>query len=78
MRNKQQEEYHSRADEYLKRYGKRPCAEWYMRVSIDEIEYRLSKKIEVAKKKLRKEVATLSVASIAINTIISLLLRKWK
>lgn len=78
MLGKQQDKYHSRADEYIKRYGKRPCAEWHMRVAIDVTEYGLSKKIDASQKKLRKEMATLTVASIAINMIISLLLHKWK
>lgn len=78
MANKQKDQYHSRADEYIKRCGKRPCAEWYMRVSIDASEYKLSKKIVAFQKSLRKEMTILAVASIAINMIISILIHKWK
>ncbi len=66
--------YHSRADEYIKRYGKRYCYEWLMRVKVDESNYWLSERIKTTQRKM----TILTAISIVINLVISFLLHKWK
>lgn len=71
-------EVHSRSDEYIKRYGKRYCYEWFMRASLDRCYRVLLKSIKDIRTKARKDMAILVVASMAVNLIISCLLRRWK
>ena len=50
---------HSRSDEYIKRYGKRYCYEWFMRASLDRCYRVLLKSIKYIRTKARKDMAIL-------------------
>lgn len=73
-------QYHldGKSEEYIKRFGKRYCYEWFMRMKVDASYHALLQQIKVTKMKLRREMAILAATSIALNLIISLRLRKRK
>lgn len=72
------EKFYSKSNEYIKKYGQRYCHEWFMRSSIDRCYHVLLQKIKDVRTKERKHMAILMAVSMAVNLIISCLLRKWK
>lgn len=64
----------SKSDEYIKKYGKRYCMEWFMRVTVDREVTRLDRRIAECERNIKKRTAMLAILVASSMTIQFLML----
>lgn len=59
----------SKSDEYIKKYGKRYCMEWFMRVTVDREVTILNSRIAACERNIKKRTAILVASSMTIQLL---------